>query len=198
MGQIIKFLAKLFKLISKAKSVSTGGTFTARASDVKPNVTEVPRKEPAVTEFHEAWSNRSMDLLEQCVPDLIRVANKAEEIALSLGMDLTITDAHRGRDKQEANFESGVSQLHFPDSKHNSMPSEAIHIQMYPVLWPQRTQSCGRQIKLTGRFYMTAIVVLAAAKELGIAIRWGGDWNMDGDILDNGFDDLAHFERYHV
>ena len=28
----------------------------------------------------------------------------------------------------------------------------------------------------------------------GVDIRWGGDWNRNGDITDNGFDDLFHFE----
>lgn len=36
--------------------------------------------------------------------------------------------------------------------------------------------------------------VLAKAKELGIAIRWGGDWDGDGDYTDQTFNDLVHFE----
>ncbi len=36
--------------------------------------------------------------------------------------------------------------------------------------------------------------VLAAAKELGIAIRWGGDWDQDGDWRDEKFFDGPHFE----
>jgi peptidoglycan L-alanyl-D-glutamate endopeptidase CwlK len=29
---------------------------------------------------------------------------------------------------------------------------------------------------------------------MGIKIRWGGDWDSDGDINDNRFDDLVHVE----
>ena len=33
-----------------------------------------------------------------------------------------------------------------------------------------------------------------AAKELGVSIRWGGDWNMDGNSKDEQFYDGPHFE----
>jgi len=29
---------------------------------------------------------------------------------------------------------------------------------------------------------------------MGLKIRWGGDWDSDGDINDNKFDDLVHVE----
>ena len=35
-----------------------------------------------------------------------------------------------------------------------------------------------------------------AAKELNITIRWGGDWDMDGDTTDQTFNDLCHWELY--
>ena len=31
-------------------------------------------------------------------------------------------------------------------------------------------------------------------KAMGVNIRWGGDWDSDGDINDNKFDDLVHVE----
>jgi peptidoglycan L-alanyl-D-glutamate endopeptidase CwlK len=36
--------------------------------------------------------------------------------------------------------------------------------------------------------------VLAAAKELGVAIRWGGDWDGDGNWREEAFFDGPHFE----
>lgn len=36
--------------------------------------------------------------------------------------------------------------------------------------------------------------VFAAARELGIPIRWGGDWNCNGDTGDETFVDMPHFE----
>ena len=36
--------------------------------------------------------------------------------------------------------------------------------------------------------------MFAAAKELGVRIRWGGDWNMNGRSEDERFYDGPHFE----
>jgi hypothetical protein len=45
------------------------------------------------------------------------------------------------------------------------------------------------------RFCFLAGVVTAVAAEMGIWIRWGGDFNQDGlNALDRDNWDLAHFE----
>jgi len=44
------------------------------------------------------------------------------------------------------------------------------------------------------RFKKLAQCVLAAADKLGVRVRWGGDWDMDGDSADERFLDLPHFE----
>jgi hypothetical protein len=36
--------------------------------------------------------------------------------------------------------------------------------------------------------------LIEMARTDGIIIRWGGDWDRDGDVLDQDFDDLFHFE----
>ena len=36
--------------------------------------------------------------------------------------------------------------------------------------------------------------IQATADKLGIKIRWGGDWDSDGDLDDQTFMDLGHFE----
>ncbi len=35
-----------------------------------------------------------------------------------------------------------------------------------------------------------------AAKDLKIEIRWGGDWDRDGDTTDQTFNDLVHWELW--
>lgn len=37
-------------------------------------------------------------------------------------------------------------------------------------------------------------VMFACADELNLKIRWGLDWNQNGDIRDNTFNDVYHFE----
>lgn len=41
---------------------------------------------------------------------------------------------------------------------------------------------------------VVAGVFFACASELNINIRWGLDWNKNGDIRDNQFNDIYHFE----
>ena len=36
--------------------------------------------------------------------------------------------------------------------------------------------------------------VQGVAEQLGIKIRWGGDWDSDFDFKDQTFNDLVHFE----
>ena len=37
-------------------------------------------------------------------------------------------------------------------------------------------------------------MIKGIAKEKGIKIRWGGDWDSDGEVLDQTFMDLVHIE----
>ena len=41
-------------------------------------------------------------------------------------------------------------------------------------------------------------MVMGIAKAKGIGVRWGGDWNQNKDLEDNGFDDLPHFELTNI
>lgn len=44
------------------------------------------------------------------------------------------------------------------------------------------------------KFYNFAGYVLGTAIQMGIEIRWGGDWDQDLDFDDQTFMDLVHFE----
>ena len=63
------------------------------------------------------------------------------------------------------------------------MPSLAIDAAPSPIDWNDRE-----------RFFYFAGVVKGVAEEMGIKIRWGGDWDGDNDFDDQTFDDLVHFE----
>lgn len=98
-------------------------------------------------------------------------------------MDVSIVTGYRGRDEQNAKYEKGLSQVQYPDSLHNKMPSRAMDIAPYPYDPTDRE-----------RFTYMAGLALGIAHGLGIKLRWGGDWNQDGHVKDNSFDDLFHFE----
>lgn len=97
--------------------------------------------------------------------------------------DVKVLQGHRDQLDQEKCFKEGKSKLHWPLSKHNHHPSLAVDVVPYPIDWEDRE-----------RFFYMAGLVMAIANFMGIKIRWGGNWDMDGDFHDNKFDDLPHFE----
>ncbi len=103
--------------------------------------------------------------------------------------DCVVLCGHRTRADQEKAVREGRSKTRWPNSKHNRRPSHAVDIAPYdappvgPVNWQDRE-----------RMTLFAGFVLATAKQLGISIRWGGDWDQDTQVRDNTFDDLVHFE----
>ena len=133
----------------------------------------------------------------------------------SFKFDFTVRDGYRGEKEQNEAFEKKNSKLRFPKSKHNRKPSQAVHLLPYPVRWPQKPgfpyladsgmteywmekEKYEKELKIyvkqLGRFYQLHGFMLAASVELDIPMRWGGDWNRDGNILDQSFDDLGHYE----
>lgn len=97
--------------------------------------------------------------------------------------DCTILEGYRDKKRQDDAYNSGLSKLKFPQSKHNRFPSHAVDVIPYPIDF-----SDVKRIYTFGRF------VVDTAKKLGIKIRWGGDWDGDGDTTDQKFNDLVHFE----
>ena len=97
--------------------------------------------------------------------------------------DCSILEGHRNEEKQNKAFDTGVSQLKWPNGKHNKEPSEAVDVLPYPINWGDLK-----------RMYYFAGFVMATAQAMNIPLRWGGDWNRDTEIMDNRFNDLAHFE----
>jgi hypothetical protein len=90
----------------------------------------------------------------------------------------------RDKDAQELAFAHGLTKVHYPNSKHNTEPySKAIDICPYPIDWNNRKA-----------FYEMYKVVMETAQELGIKIRAGADFNQDGDLTNDKFVDLPHFE----
>ena len=116
--------------------------------------------------------------LDECHPDLKRLV---EEVIKS--MDVTVICGHRPKDEQELAFAEGRSKVHYPNSNHNMLPSNAVDIAPYPIDWND-----------VRRFYYMGGYVLATAERLGIKVRWGGDWSGNFDIKDQNFHDLPHIE----
>ncbi len=103
--------------------------------------------------------------------------------------DCTIIEGYRNREDQEKAFNAGNSKLHYPYGKHNHYPSMAVDVAPYPIDFSNYK-----------RLYWFAGYVMGIAQKLKDegkmthSVRFGGDWDMDYDILDNKFNDLVHFE----
>lgn len=95
---------------------------------------------------------------------------------------------HREKDAQNQAVAEGKSKLSFPKSKHNKKPSEAADVA------PWFSEKPHVRWWDTKSFYHFGGFVLGVAAELGINIRWGGDWDSDEELNDQDFMDLIHFE----
>ena len=102
--------------------------------------------------------------------------------------DISLVCGHRTQKEQNIAYYSTPqrSKLAWPDGKHNKLPSLAVDFQPYPM--PSRPE------KLWASLAYTAGRIIQMAAEDGIIIRWGGDWDADGDLTDQTFDDLFHLE----
>lgn len=125
-----------------------------------------------------SFSKASADRLATCHHDIQRLMNRCIQL-----VDFTVLCGHRTEQEQAAAVNGGFSKVIFPNSKHNSLPSMAIDIAPHPIDWND-----------VARFAHLQGVVRGVASEMGISIRLGGDWDMDGDITDQKFVDWPHVE----
>ena len=98
-------------------------------------------------------------------------------------VDCSILEGHREKDRQNKLYEEGKTKVKYPNGRHNRQPSSAVDVTPYPVDWEDRE----RQTLFAG-------FVIGVASQMGINLRWGGDWDQDFQVVDNRFDDFPHFE----
>lgn len=101
--------------------------------------------------------------------------------------DCAIICGYRNQADQDKAVDQGYSKNPWPASKHNAYPSLAVDVMPYPVDWSNDPKNIERITLFAG-------FVLGVASQMGIKIRWGGDWNMDTQVKDNVFDDFGHYE----
>jgi len=128
------------------------------------------------------WSKRSQLVWNDLDPRLQILTTRIRDEVV----DVSLISGYRGPDIQNEHYANGTSTLRWPDSKHNKKPSLAVDLQPYP--YPRS------EPKLWGALGYIAGRAFAIAQEEGFNIRWGGDWNGNGDLTDQNFDDLFHIE----
>lgn len=130
-------------------------------------------------------SRRSEVNLATCDERLQRVIKEAIK---DTPIDFTITCGYRGKKEQDEAFAKGFSKVKYPNGKHNKKPSKAIDVVPYPNMWESSK----------AEFKMLSDHILGTAKKLGIKIKWGSDWNMNGRTDDEKFIDSPHYELVEV
>lgn len=121
---------------------------------------------------------RSVEKLSGVNKNLIAVLMKACE---TMPFDITVIEGVRSAERQQELLKAGATKVSV--SRH--MSGNAIDIAPYPIDWNDKE-----------KFRIVAHHMFAAAKELGITIRWGGNWSRENELVKpvSSFVDMPHFE----
>lgn len=155
------------------------------------------------------WGRSSRSNLATADALLQKLAGKVLKIK-----DHSVIKGHRGQREQDAALAAGHSKVRWPNGKHNALPSKAIDVRTYPppprndeliealdayiddhpdpMLVRVRTRLEDQALR-EEQLYLLGLYRGVAEVE-GIPIRTGADWDRDGEISDNGFDDFFHVE----
>jgi len=112
------------------------------------------------------------------------------EKALSLGLiDFSILCGVRSEEEQNECFKNKTSKCKWPESKHNAKEGElSLAVDVAPYVGGKVSENYNHCCFLAG-------IITGLGKQSGYDIRWGGNWDMDGEpITDQDFQDLYHYE----
>lgn len=140
------------------------------------------KKEIAMPHFSE----QSRKKLDTCDVRLQHVFNEVIKY-----VDCTILEGHRSEARQRQLLREGKTKVEV--SRHMATPSMAVDVAPYPINWGNSGNASERQAALW-RFIHFGGFVTGLASQIGIPIRWGGDWNRNFKFGDQTFNDWVHFE----
>jgi len=136
------------------------------------------------------FSNTSKKRLATCHKDLQLIMNTAIKYS---DIDFGIAEGHRSVEKQHQYFLEGKSKIDGikRKGKHNYTPSLAADI----YLWINNKASWDKEtLSYVQGFIMGISEMLLAQNKITHRLRWGGNFDMDGEILEQSFDDRPHVE----
>jgi len=131
------------------------------------------------------FSEKSLENLSECDCLLQTLAHNVMGLQL---FDFGISTGHRGKERQNALYNTGKTRLRFPASKHNITPSRAFDF----FLWERDHINW----KNEEAWYMAVGVFRGMGKFFRIPIRVGADWDGDFNTEDQSFHDLGHIELF--
>jgi hypothetical protein len=137
------------------------------------------------------FAESSINMLKEADHDLQLICKGVKDVA---EIDFDISCTYRSIEDQKKAYKAGRSQLDgiTNKSKHNHIPARAVDIYCY--------NGSHADYSTKNMCYMAG-VFRAVSEDLyrrGVTrtrLRWGGNWDNDGEILtDQTFDDLPHYE----
>lgn len=143
---------------------------------------------------------RSLANLQNVDDRLVRVVKRAIELT---SVDFTVIEGVRTREQCCVNYGKGRTAAECADK---GVPASYAKPSVAKVTWLNNPFAskhvAGKAVDLlpsTGwnnlaSFDVVARAMQAAAKELGVSIRWGADWDKDGKPREKGENDSPHFE----
>jgi len=129
-------------------------------------------------------SERSLERAKNVNPKLINLILLAIR-RTPIDFGVAWMGGKRTAEEQNQLFKEGYSQCDGYEklSKHQSGDAIDLNIFVSSKLVENKEMLC-----------VVAGVMFSCANELGIKIIWGRDWNNNGDLRDNKFNDQYHFE----
>lgn len=126
------------------------------------------------------FGKSSRTRLASCHPDIQEVLNEAIK-----HIDFSVVCGHRSEEAQDLAYAHEKSQVKWPNSKHNSLPSLAVDVAPYDggILWDD-----------VEAFTLLAGIIKGIAIMMGIKVRIGCDWDGDGMVKEHSFLDRPHVE----
>ena len=134
------------------------------------------------------FGNRSKSHLLTCRSDIVAVAQYVMDQQI---VDFAIICGHRDEEAQTEAFMLGNSKLKWPESSHNMSPSNALDFAPWLRL---PSGKLGIPWNDTHAFALLGGMFILAGRILGTRIRYGGDWNMNGNTQDQTLMDWGHIE----
>ena len=122
------------------------------------------------------------DFKYSCHNDIITICSLALQVS---PVDITIVCGHRNMADQNKAYNEKKSRVKWPNSSHNSSPSNAVDLVPYingVLQWNNIQQ-----------LHLVAGLIIGIGAAQNVPIRWGGAW--DGQLNKPWkFNDLYHFE----
>ncbi len=131
--------------------------------------------------------------LNSCHVDLQKIFNEVIKTT-----DCSIFCGYRTQREQNKAFINGLSQVEYPNSKHNLSPSMAVDAGPYFCELKNTDWEDVKAFAVFAGYVMRIVEELFQAGKITHRIRWGGDWDGDGRTSDETFIDLPHFELVKV